>query len=159
MPPIVARLAVDGSTGKNSLCGRSDAVEAVEHDPGLDPDAPRRDIDRDDPVHVPAAIEDEGAGHRLPALRGARPARQHRHAFLAGDRDRRRGILAPLRDDDAQRLDLIDRRVGRIAPAAEPIEQDLAANLAPQPGLETRRGIVVKGHRQPWWREEALPPP
>ena len=128
------------------------SVEAVEHHPRLDPRPAPFDIDRDDPVHISAAIEDKRTGHGLPALRGAGAARQNRHAFLAGDRDRRRGVLAIARDHDAQRLDLIDRRVGGVAPAAERVEQDLAADLAAQPRLETRCGVIIKGHRQPWWR-------
>ena len=88
------------------------AVQPVEDHARFDPRPPRRDIDRNHLVHMPAAIDDEGAGDGLPALRGAGAARQDRHPFFAGDRDRRRGVGAIARDDDAQRLDLVDRRIG-----------------------------------------------
>src|SRR5690606_41659282 len=44
------------------------------------------------------------------------------------------------RDDDAERLDLIDRRVRRVASAREAVEPDFAAQLALQPSLEHGRG-------------------
>ncbi len=108
-----------------------EAVEPVEHDPRLDPCPAPFDIDRNHPVEMFAAVDDERPRHRLPALRGAAAARQHRHPLLARDRDRRRRIVAALRHDHPQRLDLVDRRIGRIAPATERIEQHLAANHAP----------------------------
>ena len=105
-------------------------VEPVEHDPRLDPRPPPVDIDRDHPVEIFAAIDDQRARHGLPALRGAAAARQHRHPLLARNRNRRRDIRAALRHDHPPRLDLVDRRVGRIPPAAERVKQHLAADLA-----------------------------
>ena len=73
-------------------------VQPFEHHARLDADAARRDIERDDAVHVFAAIEDERTPDGLAALRGAAAARQHRHALLARDLDGRGDILAPLSD-------------------------------------------------------------
>jgi hypothetical protein len=70
-------------------------------------------------------------------LRSAGAARQYRHPLLARNRDRRRGILAALRHDDAQRLDLVDRRIGGVAAAAERVEKHFAADLASQTGFES----------------------
>src|SRR5204862_363244 len=107
-------------------------VEPFHDDPGLHLDPPRLGIERDDPVHVFAAIEHQGARHGLAALRGAAAARQHRHPLLPRDRQRRRDVGAVLRHDDPERLDLIDRGVRRVTAAAEPVEQHLALQLAPQ---------------------------
>ena len=75
-------------------------------------------------------IDDKCLGDGLAALRGPRTPRQHRNTLLTGDSDRDRGILAITRHDDAQGLDLIDRGIGAVAPAAERVEQHLAADLA-----------------------------
>jgi hypothetical protein len=123
------------------------SVQPVEHDPRLDPGAPVVGIDGDDPVEILAAIDDEGPGHGLAALRGARTTRQYRHARLAGDRNRGGRVPAVPRHDDAQRLDLIERGVGRVAPATERVEHDLTPELAPEPRLEPRRKIMVWRHR------------
>ena len=72
------------------------------------------------------------AADRLPRLRGAAPARQQRHALLARDRHRRAHVLVRPRHDHADRLDLVVRRVRRIAPAREAIEQHLALELLAQ---------------------------
>jgi hypothetical protein len=122
MPPIVARLAVDGSTGKNSLSLRSCP--------------PALDIDRNHPVEIFAAIDDERPRHALPALRRAAAARQYRDPLLARDRNRCRRIRAALRHDDPQGLDLVNRGIGRIPPAAERVEQHLAPQLAAEPVFE-----------------------
>jgi len=121
-------------------------VEPVEDEPRLDPRPAPFDIDRDNPVHMLAAIEDEGAGDCLPALRGAAAARQDRDPFLARDRHRRGDILAALRHDDAHGLDLIDRRIGRVAPAAERIEEDRTPDLAAQAGFEAGGVGIVERH-------------
>jgi len=120
--------------------------EPVEDDPRLDPRPPPLGIDRDHPVEIFAAIDDQSARHGLPALRGAAAARQYRHPFLARNRDRRRGILAALRHDDPQRFDLVDRRIGAVAPPAERVEQHLAAGFAAQPLFEARPGGIVERH-------------
>ncbi len=113
-------------------------VEAVEHHARLDQRAAPLDIDGEDAVHVLAAIDDEGAADGLAALRGAAAARQDRHALLAGDGERRRDVLLVARHDHAQRLDLVDRRIGAVAAAAERVEQHLAAQILPQPRRERR---------------------
>src|SRR5215472_2961588 len=93
-----------------------------------------------------AAIDDQRASESLPALRSPGATRQHRDPLLARNRDRRGGMLAALRHDDTQRLDLVDRSIGRIASAAESIEQYLTADLAPQASFKTRCLTILERH-------------
>ena len=66
------------------------------------------------------------------------------HAFLARDRQGRGDVADLLRHDHADRLDLIDRRIGGVTAAVGTVEQHLAADLAPQPigqaGIARRDG-------------------
>ena len=78
MPPMVARLAGETSTGKKSPLGFSQAFSPVEHDAGLDRDAPRLLVETDHPVEVPAGVDDHRFADRLSALRRAGAARQDR---------------------------------------------------------------------------------
>jgi hypothetical protein len=121
-------------------------IEAVEHHPRLDPRPPPFDIDRDHTVEMFTAVDDQRSCHRLPALRGTRTARQHRHPLFTRNRDRRRRILAALQHDNTQRLDLVDRGIGRIASAAERVEQHLAADFPSEARFEARSGRIVKRH-------------
>ena len=60
--------------------------------------------------------------------------------------ERRRDVLLVLRHGDAERLDLVDRGIGAVAPAAEPVEQHLAAQFAAQAGFEARQaGAALAG--------------
>ena len=89
---------------------------------------------------------DQRAADRLAALRGAAAARQHRHALLARDRERRLDVVRVARHDDADRLDLVDRRVGAVAAAREGVEQHLALLRAPQ---SRREMLVARLSRHP----------
>jgi len=83
-------------------------IELVEHDAGLDRDPAAFAVERDHAVEMSADIDDQGLAHRLAALRRAGAARQHRHALFGGDFDRTDDVLVRARDDDADRLDLVD---------------------------------------------------
>ena len=48
MPPMVAREAVETSTGNHRPCGLQRAVEIVEHDAGLDPAAAAGHVEIED---------------------------------------------------------------------------------------------------------------
>jgi len=134
-------------------------VEPLHDDPGLNLDAARPVVERDHALHVFAALDDEGAVDRLAALRGAAAARQHRDAFLAGDLDRRGDVILILGDDDPQRLDLVDRGVGRIAPAGEPVEQHIAFDLAAQTFFQSRDWWRIEGHGQTRLGRRTIPAP
>src|SRR5208337_4694606 len=68
---------------------------------------------------------------------GAAAARQHGDTFLARDRQRGGDVADFLRHDHAERLDLIDRRVGGVAAAVGSAEQHLAADFASEALGET----------------------
>src|SRR5580704_3207191 len=121
-------------------------IEPFHDHAGLDFDPPRRSVDFPDALHVFATFDDERAVYRLPALRGAAAARQYRHAFLAGDLDRGRDVALILGDDDSQRLYLIDRRVGAVAAAGEPVEQHVALDLTAKSRFEARGWRRVERH-------------
>ena len=82
-------------------------VEMAEHEAGLDQRGARGGIDLDDLAQVLRAVEHDRPVDRLPALAGAAAARQHRHAVLAGDRQRRLQVVSGLGNDHADRLDLV----------------------------------------------------
>jgi len=80
-------------------------------------------------------------------LRSTAAARQHRHFGFARNLDRDAGIFAVLRDHHADRFDLVDRGVGRIAAAVELAEQHVAFDLFAQPCFEGglgRCGVVAR---------------
>ena len=82
----------------------------------------------------------------LTALRRAAPARQHARAFRARERDRPLGLGDRPRQHHADRHDLIMRSIGRVAAAAETVEQHAAGDLRTQPALEP--GHELGGHRE-----------
>ena len=77
-----------------------------------------RGVDLEQPVHVLAGVDDERGADGLAALRRAGAARQDRHAGGDGDLGRPNGLVGRARDDDAERLDLVDRGVRRVTAAA-----------------------------------------
>ena len=91
----------------------------------------------------------------LAALRRATPARQYRHARV--DRDLQRGNRVFLRcgHDDADRVDLVDRGVGRLAAAGRRVEQHLPAHFA----LQTRRERGITGFCHAWLLSTAISHP
>ena len=125
-------------------------VQRVEHDARLHPRPSRRRIDVDDPIQVLGEVQHHGGADGLAALRRAGAARQHRDVFLGGDGDGGLHVGDGFRHDYAERLDLIDRGVRRVAPARERVEQHLARRLAPQPVGQRpvavpRRGVAHTG--------------
>ncbi len=119
------------------------AIELVEHDAGLHHAAPVGDIELDDVVEVFGAIDHQRLVDRLPGLRGAATARQHRDSLLARQRNSAHGVRDSARQDDADRHDLVVRGIGRITAAAEAVEQDLALELSLEPPFESGQ---YRGH-------------
>src|SRR5262249_4958246 len=89
-------------------------------------------VEADHLAQVFRDIDDQRLADRLAALRGPGAARQQRRPAVARDVDDQRQILLVARHDDAQRLDLVDRGIGRIAAASRAVEQHVAADRAPQ---------------------------
>ena len=109
-----------------------EGVEPVQHQARLHGDPAGLRVEVEDGVQVLADIDDQGPADGLSALRGA--AARGRTATPAS-----RAIWMARTTSSVVRgtthadgLDLVVRGVGRIAPAAEGVEQDLAFQLAPE---------------------------
>jgi hypothetical protein len=121
------------------------AVELVEHHSGLDANRARLGIEGFHLVQVLAGIDHQRLAHRLTYLRSAAAPRQYRDSLVGGDLDRTQDILFAARHHYPDRFDLVNRRVGTVAAAAEGIEQHLALEFATQARrqraiADTRRG-------------------
>jgi hypothetical protein len=157
MPPMVARLLVETSTGNHSPWGRTGhaadggpaaggdvdrepqavgpekAVQPVQHDSRLHRDPLRLGLEVEHLVQVLGDVDHQGRAHGLAALGGAGTPRQDRYARPGRDPDGANRVLGTGRHHDPDRLDLVDRGVGAVAAPAEAVEQHLAVQLAPQP--------------------------
>ena len=111
-------------------------VELVEHDARLHRDLGAVLVEAHDLAQVLGDIDDQRLAHRLAALRGAGAARQDGGLGVARHVDDEREIGLVARHDDADRLDLVDRGVGRVAAARGRVEQDVALDRAAQSLLE-----------------------
>src|SRR5262252_2051787 len=123
---------------KPQAVGSQESVELIEHDAGLDGDRRALLVELDDAVEVFGVIDDERRADGLTALRSARAARQDRDAQFVRDPQRAERVLFGLWHDYADGLDLVDRRVGRVASAARAIEEHLAGDLALEARGEAR---------------------
>ena len=127
---------------------REPRVQMVENDARLYADAPFLDVELLDVMQVLADVDHDCVVDGLAALRRAGAARQDRNSGFGANRAHGEDVVDVLGDDDAARLDLIDRRVGRVEPPRERIERNLAANLAAQPLLDvlnqTRAGVRLR---------------
>jgi hypothetical protein len=142
---VVAGHAADGGAirrrdvdGEEQALRLQPGVEVVGDHPGLHLDPARLLVEVNHAVEVAAGVDDQRLADRLPALRGAGAAREHRDARVAGDGDGRLDVARGARHDDADRLDLVDRGVGAVAPARGRVEQHLALELAREARGERR---------------------
>jgi hypothetical protein len=129
---MVAREAVETSTGNHRPCFLSCRVEVIQHDSRLDHAASIFDVERDDAVQVLREIDDDTVIDSLTALRRAAAAWRDDPAVLPDDAERPQRFVDGSRDHDPRWYDLIKRSVGRIPAAVEGIEEDVARNLAAQ---------------------------
>ena len=111
-------------------------VQVIEHDSGLHPRRARGYVELEQFVQMLAVIDDERCAHGLTALRGARATRQDRHVRVRGDRECRERIALVQRHDDAERLDLVNRCIGRVAAARERVEEHFAFELLGETRLQ-----------------------
>lgn len=142
---IVAGHAADGRLCAGRYVDREpeavrlqERVQLVEDDTRLDDDGFRVLIEGDDAVEMAGGVQDHGLADGLAALGGAGPPRQHRNSLVGGDRDGEDGVVLVGRDHHADRVDLIDRGIGRITPARCRIERSRASQLALEPRLQPR---------------------
>ena len=112
-------------------------IELVEDDARLDAHGAALGIEGEHAIEVAADVDDERLADGLPALRRAAAARQDGHAGLRREVQDRRHIVQAFRANDAQRHDLVDRRVRGVAPPAEGIKHHLALQGRFQAALQT----------------------
>ena len=89
----------------------------VEHDAGFDLDRHRLEVQIEHGAQMLAGIDHQRSAGGLPALRAAATARQQRYFQVTGDRHRGDDIGRAARHENAHWHDLVDRRIGGIAPA------------------------------------------
>ena len=111
---------------------RERLVQLVERHARLDDRASSLGIDREDRSAMLREIDDDGAVHALAGERGARSAREDRHALPAEVSHGARAIGHRTRHDHADRLDLVDARVGRVEHAVVATEADVRVRDAAQ---------------------------
>ena len=81
-------------------------------------------------------VDDERGTDRLAALRAARAARQYGHTHFAAHVERGPHVVVRARHQHAERLDLVDRSIGRVAPARRGVEQEFSGDDLAQSGGE-----------------------
>ncbi|KNX42614.1 hypothetical protein ROTO_09160 [Roseovarius tolerans] len=118
------------------------AVEIIQNDPRLDHRALSFDVQLEDAVEMFRAIDDQPGIHRLTALRGAATAHCERDFGGTGGLNSGCDILGCAWHDHACGHDLVDRGIGRIAPARKGIEAGFAPHLAAEAVLN---GAVQHG--------------
>src|ERR1043165_2975462 len=110
MPPMVAREAVEMSTGNHSPWALSARLRSSRTMPGST--AQRRPATSSSMMRSrwgEQSLTSEWVFDCLAALRGAAAAREHAHALLPRDRDRALGLRDGLRLNDAERRHLVMR--------------------------------------------------
>ena len=107
-------------------------VELVEHHARLYPGHARCRIDVEDAVQILAAIEDDARPDRLAGQAGAAAARGDRHLHLAGDLHGGNEVGHGARNDDAERLDLVNAGVGAVELARSEVETHFALQMLAQ---------------------------
>ena len=95
-----------------------------------------------------AVIDDERRADGLATLRAAGATGQERHRKLAADIECGAHVGVAPRNQHADRLDLINRSVGRVAAARCAIEQDLARHGTAQSPDEVAMGACGSIHER-----------
>ena len=136
MPPMVAREAVEMSTGNHRPCGLSRRLSSSSTMPGST--TQRRPATSSSTTwsryFEQSTISDElmvWPHCEVPPPRGV-----HADALLARERDRALGFLDRARRDHAERHDLVVRGVGGVAAAGEAVELHVAQQLRLEPPFE-----------------------
>ena len=150
MPPSVHCADVLTSTGNHTPCGRSQALSASSTTPGLDRHGLRLAVEREHPIEVLAVIDHQRRADRLPALRAARAARQHRNAELAADVERGAHVVVALRHQHADR-----HRPGRSTRRSSS-GRATRGRTAPRPRTAPRRRLPSRRRRRVRMEEQRL---
>ena len=140
MPPRVHCAEVETSTGYQRPCGFSQALSWSSTTPGCTVTSARFLSKPTTSRMYFETSTTSACAHRLAALRGAGAARQDRGLGVARHVEDQREVGLVARHHHAHRLDLVDRGVGRIAPARGGVEQDVALDRAAQALCSTACG-------------------
>ena len=111
-------------------------VQLVEHDARLHGARPRFRIERKHVAQIFREIDHQRFADRLSALRRRAAAGQERQTFVAGDLDNGGQVRVRLRHDNAERHDLIDRRIGGITPPRKGVEKHVTLDRIAQSRLQ-----------------------
>ena len=143
MPPNVALRRRADIDRKPDAVRLQISVELIQHDAGFDGRRQRFAIEVQHAIQVLAVVDDQRRTHRLPALRTARAARQHRDAELTADIEGGPDVVVAGRHQHRDRLDLVDRSVGRVAAARSAVDQHRARHGVAQ----TPRELGIRARR------------
>ena len=128
-------------------------IQVIQHHAGLHLGHASLRINRDHTVQVPAEINHQRLAHRLPALAGPSPPGQDRHLHVGRKINGGREVFLIGRYHHANWKLLVDRCVGRVAPARGGVELHLTLQHIAKTPRETaaikrrRRGKSDRGNR------------
>ena len=105
-------------------------VELIEHDSGADTHSAIFDVELGDLPVVSRELDDQSFANRVSDQARAGATRCDRNVRVRGGTNDRACLLRAARKRYAFRLDLINRRVGRVELAGEVVEMDFAAGAA-----------------------------
>ena len=144
------------TTARDGLSARLRSSSTM---PGSTDAAPPGDVELEDAVEIFRAVDHQRLVDRLPALRGAAAARPARVTPSSRASAIARSASAIVRGSDhAERHHLVVRGVGRVAAAAEAVEQDLARDLAPSAAARARAPPSPLRHHVPCGTFHRRPP-
>ena len=129
MPPIVARLAVEISGAKRRPCGRSAAFSSSSTTPGSTRAQRSAALTSRTRFRYFDVSTTSPAPIACPAWDVPPPRIVSGTSMLRADTDDADEIVARPRQDDAERLDLVDARVGGVERARDLVEPDFAFEL------------------------------
>jgi len=113
-------------------------IQFIQHNPRLNAYPALFHVQFEDPVVILRRIHHEALADGLAGLRGSASAQCNRATELPRKAHHADQILTGFYDDSAQRLDLINARIGRIKGARDGVEPDLAFNLPFQLAAQRR---------------------
>ena len=148
MPPTVARLAVEMSGAKRNPCGCSAAFSSSSTMPGSTRAQRSLGSHLEQAIEVLGRVDDQAAADRLAGLRRAAAAHRERAAKSRAELDDRDEVVLRPRNDDPDRLELIDAGVGGVERARDRVEADFAGHARFE-GAPERVGIDQCGARWP----------
>ncbi len=131
----MARVGADLPAERGEL-----GVEHVEDHARLDHDVVGADLD--DPPEVAAEVDDQARPERLAGQAGPGPPGVERDRVLGGVADQGDEVLAGPRDDHAERVDLVEAGVVRVGGPLDRLEQEFAAEDAPEIVVNPRPALI-----------------